>query len=170
MLVRKENEIEIWTDVPQKGQAKYCFIASVIVAVILLLLFLLFDSDYTIKETYYAMMFWVGMPTSLFIIAGFINLMNEKRKAELVLKINSNYIEIFRKNKEKKILMENLNKINKVISKYGSVIVFFYIENNKIYKYSLPVSGVNKNLIEIAIKEYKKDVLISEIIHGRKIR
>lgn len=169
MLIRKENEIEIWTDIPQKGQAKHCFIASAIVAVILLIIFSVFDLDYMVKETYYFMMFWVGIPTSLFVIAGLINLNNEKRKSELVVKVNPNYIEIFRKNKEKKILMENLNKINKVISKYGSVIVFFYIENNKIYKYSLPVSGANKNLIEIAIKEYKKDLLISEIINGRKL-
>ena len=162
MLIRKENEIEIWTDLPPKGQAKYCFIASAIVAVILLFGFSVFDLDYMIKETYYFMMFWVGMPTSLFVIAGLINLKNEKRKSELVLKVNPNYIEIFRKNKEKKILIENLNKINKVISKYGSVIVFFYIENNKTYKYSLPVSGANKNLIEIAIKEYLKDIIIEE--------
>lgn len=162
MLIRKEKEIEIWTDVPPKGQAKYCFIAAAIVAVILLCIFTVFDLDYMVKETYYFMAFWVGGPASLFVIAGLISLNTEKRKSELVVKVNSNYIEIFRKNKEKKILMENLNKVNKVISKYGSFIVFFYMENNKIYKYSLPVSGANKNLIEIAIKEYLKDIIIEE--------
>ncbi len=146
------------------------FFAAAIVAVVLLFGFTVFGLDYMVKETYYFMMFWVGIPASLFVIAGLISLSNEKRKSELVLKVNPNYIEIFRKNKEKKILMENLNKVNKVISKYGSVIVFFYMENNKIHKYSLPVSGANKNLIEIAIKEYKKDLLISEIINRRKIR
>lgn len=169
MLIRKENGIEIWTDVPPKGLAKYCFIAAAIVAVILLCGFTVFNLDYMVKETYYFMIFWIGIPSSLFVIAGLISLNTEKRKSELVVKVNSNYIEIFKKNKDKKILMENLNKINKVISKYGSVIVFFYMENNKIYKYSLPVSGANKNLIEIAIKEYKKDLLISEIINGRKV-
>ncbi len=39
----------------------------------------IFDSDYTIKETYYAMMFWGEMPISLFVIAGLINLKQEER-------------------------------------------------------------------------------------------
>ena len=164
MLVRKDNEIEIWTDTIEKGTAKKCFICAIIVIVFLLFLQLSLGLDYRIKETYNFIMFFVGVPSSLFIIAGLINLIKENKKSQLLLRINAEYIEILRKNKYKKILMGNLNRINKVSSNYGSVIVFFYIENNKECKYNLPISVVNKNLIEIAIKEYKKDLLISEII------
>ncbi len=164
MLIRKENEIEIWTDTVEKGTAKKCFISAIIVAFFLLFLQFFLGLDYTIKETYYFIMFFVGAPSLLFIMAGLINLTTENEKSQIILRINAEYIEIFRKkkNKDKKILMKNLNKINKITSNYGSFIVFFYIENNKECKYDLPISTANKNLIENAIKEYNNNVVVEE--------
>ena len=164
MLVRKENEIEIWTDEPQKGQAKYCFIASAIVEVVLSLVFSVFDSDYTIKETYYVLMFFVGLPTLMFVIAGFLNLMNERIKAQLIVKVNGEYIEIYEKKGIKKIL---LKQINKVIMQYytfkkGDTIAIFYEEDSVEKKYFLRVPMVCRDLVKVAMKEYKSDLLIDE--------
>lgn len=164
MLVRKENEIEIWTDEPKKGQAKYCFIASAIVAVILSLLFSVFESDYTIKETYYALIFWVGLPTLMFVIAGFLNLMIERIKAQLIVKVNSEYIEMYEKKETKKILLE---QINKVIMQYytfkkGDTIAFFYEEDNVEKTYFFRVPLVCRGLVKVALKECKKDIYIDE--------
>lgn len=164
MLVRKDNEIEIWTDVPEKGQAKHCFVAAIVVAIILMIGFSGFEPDYTIKETYFALFIFVGMPTMMFIIAGFISLINEKEKTQLILKVNSEYIEIYEKKEIKKIL---LNQINKVIMQYytfkkGDTIAIFYEEDSIEKTYFLRVPMVCRGLVKVAMKEYKSDLLIDE--------
>jgi len=162
MLVRKDNEIEIWTDVQEKGRAKKCFVTAIAVMVIFMFGTLVFDLDYSIKETYYFILIFVGFPPSLFLIAGFINLLNERQKTELRVKVNSDYIEINRKKQVKKISLGQISKVNAVSSKYENCIVIFYIEENSEKKYSFPISASNRGLVIIALKEYKQDIVIQE--------
>ena len=100
----------------------------------------------------------------MFVIAGFLNLMNERIKAQLIVKVNGEYIEIYEKKGIKKIL---LKQINKVIMQYytfkkGDTIAIFYEEDSVEKKYFLRVPMVCRDLVKVAMKEYKSDLLIDE--------
>lgn len=164
MLIRNENEIEIWTEEHTERKSKYFFIASPIIAIVLCILFLepVFGLDYS--EKYFALFIFIILPTLLFVITGFLNLIQEKTKPHLILKINNEYIEIYEKNEIKKIL---LKQINKVIMQYytfkkGDTIAFFYNEDNVEKVYFLRVSIANRGLVRIALKNYKADLFIDE--------
>lgn len=160
MLVRKDNEIEIWTDVMQKGTAKKCFIVSGLATIFFLFYAFQLGLDYSMKETQIFICFLLS-PCFFVLICGFISLKAENNK-HLVLKINSEFIEINRKKDIIKISLKQISKLTTMTSLYGSFIVIFYRDDNIEKKYSFPISASNRGLVKIAIKEYLKDIIIDE--------
>lgn len=158
MLIRNENEIEIWNDTMKKGTGKNCIMIALIGMIIFILLTIGTGYDFTIIETYY----FLGMlffPCFIILICGFIFIKRENTK-KLIAKINSNYVELYRKkNRKKQINIKQITKINKVSSLLGNFIVIFYKDNEKECKYSFEISIANKNLLMIAIQEYNNTII-----------
>ena len=60
-------------------------------------------------------------------------------------------------------MLEEITKLNKISSNLETFIVRFYKDKGKEYKYSFTISYVNKNLLAMAIQEYKKDIIITDL-------
>lgn len=160
MLVRKENELEIWTDRMPQGTAKKCFLVAIISAILFIFIFLNMGYDYSVKEIY----IFLGLllsPCFIIAICGIVFLYREKNE-HLVMKVCIDNIEVYKKKNIKMIPINKIYKVNAVSSRYGSFIVLFYKENDIEKKYSFPISAANRNLVVIALKEYKKDIVVNE--------
>lgn len=158
MLVRKENEIEIWTDTIEKGTGKKCIIISLVAMIIFTILIFFMGWDFSIKETYYALVM-LFFPCFIILICGFIFIKRENNK-NLIAKVNSDFVELYRKKDTKQININQIAKINKVSSSLGNFIVIFYDDE---CKYSFEISPANKNLLVMAIKEYNSNIAIKDI-------
>lgn len=161
MLKRKNNEIEIWSDVIGKGNAQKCFISAILSLFILTFCVFLMKLDFSIPETYIFVGFFIGFPCLVMVLAGIIYLYREKNIPSIILKINREFIEIYGK-KYVKIELKKIDKINSVISEYGNFIVIFYKENDKKKKYSFEISPANRGIFNTAIMEYNKNIVIEE--------
>lgn len=160
MLVRKENEIEIWTDTMKKGTGKATIAIGIGAIIILTVLMIIIGCDFSVVETYYILGL-LFLPCVIILICGFIFIKKENNK-NLIARVNSEYVELFNKKDNKQIKIQQITKINKVSSSLGSFIVLFYSDNKKEQKYSFGISTANKNLLAIAIKEYNNDVVVEE--------
>ena len=160
MLIRKENEVEIWTDPIEKGKGKKYILAGFASVILFFALAIMAQFNFNVIETY----IFCFLPGSLFFITAAIYRSAEKKPAVMEAKVNQDFIEIYTKKESKKIWLNSITKINKVISSLGSFIVVFYYENDKETKYSIEVSSANRNLFIIAIKEYKRDIPIEEVL------
>ena len=148
MLIRKDNEIEIWTDTVPKGTGKECLIIALLGAIFFLFFLLIMNVDFSIIETYYLLIMLLS-PCILIFICGCIFITKENNK------------KLIAKNNEKQINIEQIMKINKVSSSLGSFIIIFYKNENKEEKYSFEVSCANKNLLAIAIHEYNNKIIVN---------
>ena len=146
MLIRKDNEIEIWTDTVPKGTGKECLIIALLGAIFFLFFLLIMNVDFSIIETYYLLIMLLS-PCILIFICG------------CIAKVNDKYVILYKKNNERQINIEQITKINKVSSSLGSFIIIFYKNENKEEKYSFEVSCANKNLLAIAIHEYNNKII-----------
>ena len=160
MLIRKENEIELWTDTMKKGTGKETIAIGIGAIIILTVLMIIIGCDYSVVETYYILGV-LFLPCVIILICGFIFIKKENNK-NLIARVNSEYVELFNKKDNKQIKIQQITKINKVSSSLGSFIVLFYSDNKKEQKYSFGISAANKNLLAIAIKEYNNDVVVEE--------
>ena len=160
MLVRKENEIELWTDTMKKGTGKETIAIGIGAIIILTVLMIIIGCDFSVVETYYILGL-LFLPCVIILICGFIFIKKENNK-NLIARVNSEYVELFNKKDNKQIKIQQITKINKVSSSLGSFIVLFYSDNKKEQKYSFGISAANKNLLAIAIKEYNNDVVVEE--------
>ena len=158
MLVRKENEIEIWNDKPEKGTGKKYILLAIAGMLIVTSIAVLAPFDFSVAEAYYVLAFLCS-PCIFLIILGCIFMKKEKTDY-MIAKINKENIEICKKNV--KIPTQDIIRINKTITTIGSSLVIFYKSNEKERKYSLDVSPANKNLVANAIKEYNNNVEINE--------
>ena len=159
MIIRKDEEIEIWSDEVRKGEAKKCFIGAIISLIILTFCVFTMNLDFSIIETYYFVAIFIGFPCSLMILAGILFLFKEKQNPTLLSKMNKEYIEIYGK-KDIKIEMNKIKKINNLTSNLGNFIVIFFEENDSTKKFSFEVSAANRGLFEKGIKEYNKNIVI----------
>ncbi len=159
MLIRKDNEIEIWTDTVPKGTGKKCLIIALVGAIFFLFVFFKMNVNFSIIETYYFLIMLL-FPCILSFICGCIFITNENNK-KLIAKVNDKYVILYKKNNEKQINIEQITKINKVSSSLGSFIIIFYKNENKEEKYSFEVSYANKNLLAIAIHEYNNKIIVN---------
>lgn len=98
MLKRNEDEIEIYTDVIEKGNGKKCIIIGIITILIFIILALAMKMEITNLGTYIFYFF----PSYLFFIAGIIYLKRERKTSRIVARINKNFIEIYNKKGNKK--------------------------------------------------------------------
>ena len=160
MLVRKENEIELWTDTMRKGTGKEAIAIGIGAIIILTVLMIIIGCDFSVVETYYILGV-LFLPCVMILICGFIFIKKENNQ-NLIARVNSEYVELFNKKDNKQIKIQQITKINKVSSSLGSFIVIFYSDNKKEQKYSFGISAANKNLFAIAIKEYNNDVVVEE--------
>ncbi len=160
MLIRKENEIELWTDTMKKGTGKETIAIGIGAIIILTVLMIIIGCDFSVVETYYILGV-LFLPCVIILICGFIFIKKENNK-NLIARVNSEYVELFNKKDNKQIKIQQITKINKVSSSLGSFIVLFYSDNKKEQKYSFGISAANKNLLAIAIKEYNNDVVVEE--------
>lgn len=158
MLIRKDNEIEIWTDTVPKGTGKECLIIALLGAIFFLFFLLIMNVDLSIIETYYLLIMLLS-PCILIFICGCIFITKENNK-KIIAKVNDKYVILYKKNNEKQINIEQITKINKV-SSLGSFIIIFYKNENKEEKYSFEVSYANKNLLAIAIHEYNNKIIVN---------
>lgn len=158
MLVRKENEIEIWTDELQKGEGKKTIIVGIFAIIIFPVIFLLTGMNFQIKETY-IFLTMLSIPGVVILVCGYVFLKREKEEKSLVAKVNKDFIEIIRKKGNIKI---ELDKIVKIKSYTTQLNIFYDVEGNK-QKYLCTVSAANRGLIELALKEYKKNILIEKV-------
>lgn len=159
MLIRKDNEIEIWTDTVPKGTGKECLIIALLGAIFFLFFLLIMNVDFSIIETYYLLIMLLS-PCILIFICGCIFITKENNK-KLIAKVNDKYVILYKKNNEKQINIEQITKINKISSSLGSFIIIFYKNENKEEKYSFEVSCANKNLLAIAIHEYNNKIIVN---------
>ena len=157
MLIRKDNEIEIWTDTVPKGTGKECLIIALLGAIFFLFFLLIMNVDFSIIETYYLLIMLLS-PCILIFICGCIFITKENNK-KLIAKVNDKYVILYKKNNERQINIEQITKINKV--SLGSFIIIFYKNENKEEKYSFEVSCANKNLLAIAIHEYNNKIIVN---------
>ena len=161
MLKRLDNEIEIWSDIIEKETVKKYYIIAIAGMVFFLILTIIVEPDFSIKETYYVLGLEL-FPCFFLLICAFIS----KRKnstPRLIAKINREYIEFYDKKNTKQIKLQQITKINRVSSKLGPFLAFFYNENEKEKKYSIFVSPANINLVVMAVKEYKENVQVKDI-------
>jgi len=158
MLIRKENEIEIWTDGLQKGEGRKTILIGIFAIVIFPVIFLLSGMNFQIKETY-IFLGMLSIPGIVILICGHIFLKRENKEKSLVAKVNKDFIEII--SKKGKIKIE-LDKIVKIKSYTTQLNIFYNVEDKK-QKYLCTVSAANRGLIELALKEYKKNILIEKV-------
>lgn len=157
MLVRKENQIEIWSDV-LKGNAKQCYIFTIFVFMATTFLTIQLDLDYTVGYTYIFIFFLIGLPTLLFSLLTFFNILIENEKPKLQLIVNKDFIEIYNKNDTFKIKLEQITNTDVRPHNLKYIYKITYKENNDIKNYEFPVSIINKGLVTIAINEYNNKV------------
>lgn len=162
MLVRKENENEIWTDTIKKGTGKKSIITDLIGMVIFTMLMVMMKCDFSNIETYYVLGF-LFLPCFIILICGFIFIKKENNKY-LVAKVNNSHVILYKRKDKKQINIQQIIKIKMVSSSIGSFVIIFYNDNEKECKYSFEVSASNKNLLAIAIKEYNNNVEINDSI------
>lgn len=160
MLIRKENEIEIWTDEIIKGEGKKTIIVGIFSAIIFPIIFLLAGFDFQTKETY-IFLAMLSLPGILILICGKIFLNREKEDKYLIAKINEDFIEITCKKENKNIKLDDIDKIKA----YNIQLNIFYSIEGKKQKYSFKISPANRGLIELALKEYKKDIIIQRVVN-----
>lgn len=157
MLVRKENQIEIWSDVI-KGNAKQCYIFTVIGFILTTFFTIQLDLDYSVGYTYILVFCLIGLPTLFFSILTFFNILIENKEPKLQLIVNKDFIEIYNKNDTFKIKLEQI--INTDVHPHNLKYIYkiTYKENNNLKDYEFPVSIINKGLVTVAINEYKNKV------------
>lgn len=160
MEIRKEDNIEIWTDVPEKGTGKKYIIYGLVTIVIFILLVVLMRVDFTIIETYIFLFAILFIPSYLFFIAGIIFTVRERMPAKLIAKVNKDFLYIYTKKETKQIKIDQITKINKILSRQGDLWVIKYNENGKECKESLMLDRGYQRLIETAIQEYNSNVQI----------
>ena len=160
MEIRKEDNIEIWTDVPEKGTGKKYIIYGFVSIVIFILLVVLMRVDFTIIETYIFLFAILFIPSYLFFIAGIIFIVRERMPAKLIAKVNKDFLYIYTKKETKQIKIDQITKINKILSRQGDLWVIKYNENGKECKESLMLDRGYQRLIETAIQEYNSNVQI----------
>lgn len=163
MLSRKENEIEIWTDTVKKGKGKKCIIIGLITMLIFIILAIPMKMDFTIIETYIFIIAIYFIPSYLFFISGIIYIKREKKPERIIARVNKDFIEIYTKKEKRKIMLNQITKLNKISSTLGTFIVILYNDKEKENKYSFEISSANKNLLVMAIQEYRKDIAINDI-------
>lgn len=159
MLLRKENEIEIWTDTIEKGTGKKYIIIGFITMIIFMILAFFMQMDFTKIETYIFIATIYFFPSYLILISGIIFIIRERKPARIITRVNKDFIQIYTKKENKKIMLNKITKVKKVSSSLGNFIVIFYNDNEKECKYSFEISTANKNLVVIAIKEYKSNII-----------
>lgn len=157
MLVRKENEIEIWNDAMEKGTGKRTIILGIGAIIFFPIIMMLAGIDFSIKETYYLLGI-LSFPGIGIIVSGLIFMKRENK--HLIARVNSNFVELYSKKGTKQINTMQISKINKISSSLGSYLVLFYNDNGNESKYSFEISSANKNLLVIAIREYNDKVKI----------
>lgn len=160
MEIRKEDNIEIWTDVPEKGTGKKYIIYGFVSIVIFILLVVLMRVDFTIIETYIFLFAILFIPSYLFFIAGIIFIVRERMPAKLIAKVNKDFLYIYSKKETKQIKIDQITKINKIFSREGDFLIIKYNENGKECKESLMLDRGYQRLIETAIQEYNSNVQI----------
>ena len=160
MLKRKENEIEICTDILEKGNGKKCIIIGLITILIFIVLAILMKMNFSRIETYIFVVTIYFFPSYIFFISGIIYMYKEQKKERIVARVNKDFIEIYARKKIKKIRLNQITKLNQISSSLGTFIVIFYKDEGKEYKYSFEISRANKNLLVMAIQGYKRDVII----------
>jgi len=163
MLVRKEKEIEIWTDEATKGEGKKIIIIGIFAIIIFPIIFLLSGMNFQIKETY-IFLAMLSIPGVIILICGNIFLKRETKEKSLVAKINSDFVEFMCKKENKRIALDKIDKIKSYTTQLN---ILYNIEGEK-KKYLCTVSAANRGLIELALKEYKKDILIERV--GRYVK
>ena len=154
MIVKKENEVEIWNNEAEKGESKKILLKTIV-------LFILFCiAMYTAKAQDLLMGFEnavmvVGI--MCFILMTFICLViKEDEDKKTIIKINKEYLEIINK-KNKKIEMNKIQKINNIVGRAGSFLVILYEEDNKIKKFPIRLSSENKSEFEKAIIKFDRE-------------
>ena len=160
MLVRKENEIEIWNDTMKKGTGKRTIIVGIGAIIFFPIIMMLAGTDFSIIETYYILGF-LSLPGIAIIVSGLI-FMKRENNEYLIARVNSNFVELYAKRSTKQINISQITKINKISSSLGSFLVLFYNNNGNEFKFSFEINSANKNLLVIAIKEYNKNVVVKE--------
>ena len=85
MLIRKDNEIEIWTDTVPKGTGKECLIIALLGAIFFLFFLLIMNVDFSIIETYYLLIMLLS-PCILIFICGCIFITKENNKKLFIKK------------------------------------------------------------------------------------
>ncbi len=131
MLVRNENSIDIVKDKVPKGISKKMFLYAIISFFILFILSMCLKVDFKAIETYIFIFGVWYFPSYLFILLGIIYVKKENENNKLLVSVSKDYVIFFTKRENKKILMESIEKINKVSSSVGCTIVVFYNENGK---------------------------------------
>lgn len=157
MLVRKENQIEIWSDVV-KGNAKQCYIFTIFVFMATTFLTIQLDLDYTVGYTYIFIFCLIGLPTLLFSLLTFSNILIESKQPKLQLIVNEDFIEVYNKNNTFKIKLEQITNTDVRPHNLKYIYKITYKENNNLKDYEFPVSIINKGLVTVAINEYKNKV------------
>ena len=159
MLIRNENTIDIVKDKVEEGTSRRMFLCAIGSLCILLMVLICLNLDFEIIETYIFIFGIWFLPSYSFMILGIINMIKEKEK--LIVSVSKDCIKFFTKRKNKNILLKDITKIRKVVSNYGNFLIIFYKEKDQERKYQFEVSRSNINLICIAIKEFKNDILIN---------
>lgn len=162
MLLRNENEIEIRVDTIKKGTGRNCIILGLAIMILLTILGISMNPDFSIIETYFFIAMLALLPSSFFFIAGIIFIIKEKNPNRIVAKVNKDFVEIYAKKENKKINLKTITKINKVSSSLGTFLVIFYTDNKKEQKYSFAISPANKNLLVMAIQEFNNNIIIND--------
>lgn len=157
MLIRKENEIEIWTDTIEKGKGKKAVILGIVTIIFWVIVVASFPAGFSIKESYYILGLF-SFPSFIIIISGLIIIKREKEGSNIIAKVNNDYVILYEQKNEKQINIKQITKINKISSSLGSFLTLFYNENGQEKKYLFNISPANKNILVIAIKEFNKNV------------
>ncbi len=160
MLVKKEDEREIWTDKLKDGTGmKFVFLA-IIFMLLSVFLMILMGCNFSVIETYYLLGIFL-FPAFILLFGGLILKNREKEDTKLIAKVNNEYVEMYEKKGTKKIGLNQITKINRVLSNIGNFLVFFYDENGKHVKYTFKCSDENTKLLLLAIQEYNKSIEVN---------
>jgi len=148
----------------QKGEGRKTILIGIFAIVIFPVIFLLSGMNFQIKETY-IFLGMLSIPGIVILICGLIFIKREKKEKSLVAKVNKDFIEIISKKGNIKI---ELNKIDRVKSYTTQLNIFYDVEGKK-QKHLCTVSAANRGLIELALKEYKKDIIIDKVYNYNRL-
>lgn len=155
MIVKNENEIEIWNDGVNTGKAKETLLSAIALFVLFYIcLYMINPEDFTMPDFLkIGGLIWL----IIMIILSFLLRRVEKQNKRLIAKINKEYIQIYKK-KTLKIEMSKIEKIKSVSGDMGNFIVILYKENDKTKKTKVAISQANIGLFETAIKEMNNEI------------